>query len=159
PLAAVLGQVEVALRRDREPGEYRDTLRSVAEEVRHLHRLTEALLFLARADADADLPDLQTMDLAGWATEHCGRWGIGHPDARLDLQSDGPLPIVRAHPELLGQLLDNLLDNAVKYGPAGGPIRVSMTTRAGDAELAVADSGPGIAPEDVPHLFDPFFRS
>jgi signal transduction histidine kinase len=99
------------------------------------------------------------MDLAAWASEHVGKWRLAHPDTRLELQSDGPPAIVRAHPELLAQLFDNLLDNAVKYGPPGGPVRVSITTRAGEAELAVEDSGPGIAPEDLPHLFDPFFRS
>src|SRR5205085_3391883 len=124
PLAAVLGQVEVALRRDRDPADYRETLRSVADEVRHLHRLTESLLFLARADADAGLPDLAAVDPATWATDHAARWRTAHPDARLEVIVDGPVPAVRAHPELLAQLVDNLLDNAVKYGPAAGPVRL-----------------------------------
>jgi len=72
---------------------------------------------------------------------------------------EGPIPAVRAHPELLAQLVDNLLDNAVKYGPPGGPIRLHIAQRDGSVELAVADSGPGIAAEDLPHVFDPFFRS
>jgi signal transduction histidine kinase len=159
PLAAVLGQVEVALRRDRHAAEYRDTLRSVADEIRHLHRLTEALLFLARADAEADLPDLQLIDLAAWASEHVGKWRAAHPDTRVDVDADGSNPSVRAHPELLVQLLDNLLDNAVKYGPPSGPIQVRVRTRDGETELAVEDSGQGISPEDLPHVFDPFFRS
>jgi two-component system, OmpR family, sensor kinase len=159
PLAAILGQVEVALRRDRDAAEYRDTLRSVADEIRHLHRLTEALLFLARADAEAGLPNLQLVDLAAWASEHVGKWRAAHPDTRIDVEADGSNPGVRAHPELLAQLVDNLLDNAVKYGPPGGPIQVRVRTQDGEAELAVEDSGPGISPEDLPHIFDPFFRS
>jgi heavy metal sensor kinase len=159
PLAAVLGQVEVALRRDRDAAEYRDTLRSVADEVRHLHRLTEALLFLARADAEAGLPNLQLIDLAAWASEHVGKWRAAHPDTRVDMEADGSNPGVRAHPELLAQLVDNLLDNAVKYGPPSGPIQVRARTRDGETELAVDDSGPGISPDDLPHVFDPFFRS
>jgi heavy metal sensor kinase len=159
PLAAMLGQVEVALRRDRDATDYKDTLRSVADEVRHLHRLTEALLFLARADADAGLPDLKAMDPGAWVTGHAGEWRTAHPDARLIVDVDGTVPPVRAHPELLAQLLDNLLDNAVKYGPADGPVRVQIGQRDGAVELAVEDSGPGITAEDLPHVFDPFFRS
>ena len=66
---------------------------------------------------------------------------------------------VRAHPPLLGQLLDNLLDNARTHGGPGTPIRVE-TSREGDVlVLAVEDAGPGIPTEDIPHIFEPFYRS
>jgi heavy metal sensor kinase len=159
PLATMLGQVEVALRRDRDASEYRTTLGAVADEVRHLHRLTEALLFLARADAEAAHPDLSELDLARWATDHVEHWRGVHPDARVDVIVDGSVPPVRAHPELFAQLLDNLLDNAVKYSPAGSPVVVRIAARDGGAELTVEDTGPGISAEDLPHVFDPFFRS
>jgi two-component system, OmpR family, sensor kinase len=159
PLATVLGQVEVALRRDRDTAEYRTTLTAVADEVRHLHRLTEALLFLARADAEAAHPDLSELDLGRWVTDHVDRWRAARPDARVDVVVDGAVPLVRAHPELLAQLLDNLLDNAVKYDLAGSLIVVRVRAQVGGAELAVEDAGPGISPEDLPHVFDPFFRS
>jgi two-component system, OmpR family, sensor kinase len=159
PLAAMLGQVEVALRRDRDVLEYRDTLRSVADEVRHLHRVTEALLFLARADADAALPDLRVLDLAGWANEHIGKWRTAHPDSHVHLDADRVLSPIRAHPELLAQLIDNLLDNAVKYGSAGGTIHVRIGMEGESVSLSVQDSGSGIALEDLPHVFDPFVRS
>lgn len=155
PLAAMLGQVEVALRRDREAADYRDTLRSVADEVRHLHRLTEALLFLARADADAARPDLQTIDLPAWAVAHGERWRERNAGVRLDVVATGDASRVRAHPELLAQLVDNLLDNAVKYGPASGPVAMRISGPA----LTVEDAGPGIHPADLSHVFDPFFRA
>jgi heavy metal sensor kinase len=157
PLATVLGQVEVALRRDREPGEYRDTLRHVAAEVQHLRRMTEALLFLARADPEANLPDLVVLDLTAWACEHVARWRTENAGTRIEIAADGLRSPVRAHPELLAQLIDNLLDNAVKYGRE--PIRVRVSRHAGDTEVALEDAGPGIPSEDLPHLFDPFFRS
>jgi signal transduction histidine kinase len=153
----MLGHVEVALRRDREPAEYRDTLRNVADEVRHLHRLTEALLFLARADAEANLPDLVELDLAAWVPEHVAKWRAANPAIRVEVEATGSAFSIRAHPELLAQLIDNLLDNAVKYGRE--PIRVRVGRRDNEMALVVEDTGPGIAADDLPHVFDPFFRS
>ena len=63
-----------------------------------------------------------------------------------------------ADPERIAQILDNLLGNAVKYSPAEQPIRVQV--RGGDAaQVSVEDRGPGVAPEDLPHLFDRFYRT
>ncbi len=69
PLAAVIGQVEVALRRDRSPDEYRRVLESVLAQAGRLRRVIEALLFLARSEADAGLPGLERVDLATWIPE------------------------------------------------------------------------------------------
>ncbi|HEX3151769.1 MAG TPA: ATP-binding protein [Gemmataceae bacterium] len=159
PLASMLGKVEVALRRERDEASYRDTLSSVADEIRHLNRLTEALLFLARADAEAGLPNLADMDLAEWMSTFLGEWQSAHKASRVELIVEGSAPRVRAHSELLGQLVDNLLDNAIKYGPVGKPIVVRVRQSDGAVELSVEDAGPGIAAEDLPHVFDPFFRS
>jgi heavy metal sensor kinase len=159
PLAAMLGQVEVALRRDRDPADYRDTLRAVADQARHLHRLTEGLLFLARADAEAGLPGLADVRLPEWLTDYLEAWRSAHPNVRVELTVDDQPASIRAHPELLAQLLDNLLDNAVKYGPAGGPVQVHVSTTDRGVDLIVADAGPGIAADDLPRVFEPFFRS
>ena len=75
----------------------------------------------------------------------------------MRLQSDEAW--VRAHPPLLGQLLDNLLDNALEHGRPGTPIFVETIREGGVVVLAVEDAGPGILPEDLPHVFEPFYRS
>ena len=67
--------------------------------------------------------------------------------------------MVRTHPQLLAQLLDNLLDNAAKYSPAGTAIRLRVTVAETTVECSVEDRGSGIAPEDLPHIFEPFYRS
>ena len=66
---------------------------------------------------------------------------------------------IKAHPALLGQLLDNLLENAAKHGDANSPIVVETMGSQHEAVLAVEDRGAGIAPEDIPHVFEPFYRS
>src|SRR5262249_52927799 len=127
PLAAMLGQAEVALRRDRPPEEYRRVLALVHDQAGHLSRIVEALLFLARADAEGELAGLEVLDLARWLPEQRPRWG-GHEraaDLRLEQASPGPCR-VKVQPVLLGQLLDNLLDNAFRYSAPGTPVRVSL---------------------------------
>jgi signal transduction histidine kinase len=166
PLAALLGQIEVALRRNRSPEEYRRVLSAVQTQAGHLRQIMEMLLFLARADAEAKLPGLQTVDLEPWLGEHLQAWS-GHPrsaDLRLeaepttDMASDHRFA-VEAQPPPLGQLVDNLLDNACKYSEPGTPISLGLRVEKGDVCLEVKDRGCGIAPEDLPHVFDAFYRS
>jgi heavy metal sensor kinase len=160
PLAAMLGQVEVALRRDRPTEEYRRALTQVHGQTVHLRRIVEALLFLARADAEAELDGLEVLDVAAWLLEQQRGWS-GHPRA-ADLELAG-LPtepiLVKVQPLLLGQLLENLVDNACKYSEPGSPVAVSLRPEAGAVALVVQDRGCGIAPEDLPHVFEPFYRS
>ncbi|HZY84983.1 MAG TPA: ATP-binding protein [Gemmataceae bacterium] len=159
PLTALLGQAEVALLRPRSPEEYRRVLELVRGQAGGLRRIVESLLFLARADADAQLPDLEVLDLAAWLPEHLRAWpdhGRG-ADLRLDVRP-GPLR-VRAQAALLGQLLDNLLDNACKYSERGTPITLAARAEGGVVALSVEDAGGGIAGEDLPHVFEPFYRS
>src|SRR5262249_33141381 len=66
---------------------------------------------------------------------------------------------VRAQPALLGQLVDNLLDNAVKYSAPGSPVTLRVARDTSGALLSVEDRGAGIAAEDLPHIFEPFYRS
>jgi signal transduction histidine kinase len=159
PLAGIIGQAEVALRRDRDPDEYRQALGAVLAEAGRLRRVTEALLFLARSEADAGLPGVEPTDLAAWVPGRLRRWA-DHPRA-ADLRFEPPaVPAVAAvHPDLFGELLDALVDNALKYSPAGTPVTVRVGRENGAAWVEVEDRGCGIAPDDLPHLFRPFTRS
>jgi heavy metal sensor kinase len=160
PLAAMLGQVDVALRRDRPPEEYRRVLALVHDQAAHLSRIVEALLFLARADAEGELAGLEVLDLARWLPEQRRRWDehARAADLRVEQTAPGPCP-VRAQPVLLGQLLDNLVDNAFRYSAPGTPVRVSLGRDGAAVVLAVEDAGRGIAPGDLPHVFEPFYRT
>jgi heavy metal sensor kinase len=160
PLTAVLGQIEVVLRRERAPEEYRRVLTLVQGKAAQLREMVEMLLFLARADAEARLPHLETIDLAAWLPEHLRTWSE-HPRSRdltVEAPGDGAYE-VKAQVPLLGQLVDNLLENACKYSAAGSPVIVRLWRDAETIGISVEDQGTGIEAADLPHLFEPFYRS
>ncbi|MDR3633332.1 MAG: ATP-binding protein [Isosphaeraceae bacterium] len=160
PLTVLIGQIEVALRRERKVDEYRAVLKSALGRAIQLGQILEALLFLARAEGDAQLPTSEPVDLNRWVAGHLAAAPAAelYPDVVFH-----PAPVrtlwVRAHPPLLGQLLDNLLDNARKYGATTPPVRVTTAQESGMAVLAVEDAGLGIPAEEVHRVFEPFYRS
>jgi heavy metal sensor kinase len=158
PLAAMLGQVEVALRRSREPAEYQQTLTMVREHAIHLQAIVEALLFLARTEAEAKSPNAEPLELGAWMKRHLSSWS-SHPRASdLCLECAADLGIMAPAP-LLSQLIDNLLDNACKYSEPGSPITIHVGTSGDHARVLVEDRGSGIPARDLPHIFEPFYRS
>lgn len=156
PLTAMLGQMEVALRRDRDPVEYRRVLTTAVAQAERLRQIVESLLFLARSDADAELPGVECIDLRVWVREYLG----GHPQEReIRVSASQHVPPVQVHPVLLGQVIGNLIDNACKYSAPGTPVIVSVTAEGGAAHLTVEDKGCGIEASEVGRVFEPFFRS
>ncbi|MBN9520160.1 HAMP domain-containing protein [bacterium] len=160
PLGTILGQVEVALRRSRPPEEYERVLGVVRRQTADLTRCVEALLFLARSDADAPLPPAEPIDLRAWLPEFLATRTVlpRHGDVSFE-----PAPAARlcvaAHPPLLREAVGNLIDNALKYSPPGTPVVVRAAAAGGNVTLAVEDRGPGVAEADLPHVFEPFFRA
>src|SRR5262249_20608258 len=172
PLTALRGEVEVALRRDRPAEEYRAALAQARDRAVRLGQIVEAMLFLARADAEADLAALETLDLAAVVPEQLRRWE-GHARAADLHHKAGPGPIeVRAQAVLLGQLLDNLVDNALRYSDPGSPVMVELSVREGSAVLAGGDGraggwggggwgagGRGSGRTALPPVLEPFYRT
>ncbi|HBI41284.1 MAG TPA: histidine kinase [Planctomycetales bacterium] len=160
PLTAILGQIEVLFRRDRPVEEYDRVLKLVQKQAAHLRLIVEMLLFLARADAETKLTQLETIDLSAWLADHLQTWAahVRTADLKWDAASVGPY-WVKAQPPLLGQLVDNLLDNATKYSEAGTAVVIVIGEESGLVTLAVEDEGCGIAPDDLPHVFEAFYRS
>jgi two-component system OmpR family sensor kinase len=160
PITVLTGQLEVALRQDRAPEEYRRVLRAALARGVQLRQIVEALLFLGGADADAAVPDVEPLELNRWTAEHLA--GPLPTNCANEIVHDAALgePLwIKVHSGLLAQLIDNLLDNACKYSRPGSTVRV-RSWREGDlAVLAVEDTGQGISEEDLPRVFEPFFRS
>jgi signal transduction histidine kinase len=160
PLTALLGQIEVCLRRERPAEEYKRVLALVRGQADQLRHIVEMLLFLARADGEAMLPDRETINLLPWLDEYRQRW-VQHARA-ADLHyavEAGEELRVNVQPPLLGQLLDNLLENAFKFSRLGTPVVLRVTGTAGYAKLFVEDNGPGLAGDELAHVFEPFYRS
>ncbi|MGE3809246.1 MAG: ATP-binding protein [Gemmataceae bacterium] len=158
PLTALLGQIEVARRKPRSGEEYRELLDGLHEEAGRLRQIVEGLLFLARADADAIAPELETLDLSNWLPGYFAKWAAQSRGGDLQLHVE-PACRVRAHPPLIAQLLDNLLENACKYSPPGSSITLSSIRQGHIVELTVGDEGWGMSPDEAARVFDPFYRS
>lgn len=162
PLATLLGELQLALRRPREAGAYRVALEEMRGDVEALAHLTEDLLVLARLQSDA-APAREPVRVDAFVQEAV-RMARGHAEARgvrvevVGLEAAGDLEIRAVRGEL-ARLLRNLIDNAVTHSPTGEAVVVTITAGPRTLELAVVDVGPGVAPEDRQHIFAPFFRS
>ncbi|HEX3658457.1 MAG TPA: HAMP domain-containing sensor histidine kinase [Pirellulales bacterium] len=160
PISGLLSLVEVIRRRQRPAGEYEEALDRIHHEATRMRQMIESLLFLARNESDAAAVQTEPVDLNVWIPEQLQRWShhARAADFRSAVASDRPA-WVDAQPVLLSQIFDNLLDNACKYSEPGSPITISVWTESTETGFAVADQGPGIAPEDLPRIFEPFFRA
>ena len=159
PLAAVRNEAEVALRRPREAAAYQQTLRTILTDVERLGTMIEQLLQLARIDADADL-QREAVELGRLSREAVARWHAAAADRQLRLACRAEQPAyVRANAIHLDTVLDNLLDNAVKYTPEGGTIDVAVASNATHVSLSVTDTGIGFDPDAAARLFDRFHRA
>jgi two-component system, OmpR family, sensor kinase len=160
PLTGMLSTLEVARRRERSAADYAQVLDQVHAEAVRMRQIVESLLFLARGDSDRMQLEREPIELDAWLQGELARWTNGPrgSDLRAELHLE-PGAWIGAQPVLLAQLLDNLLDNATKYSPTGASIFVRSWREGGSAGFSVADEGPGIAPADLPHVFEPFFRS
>ncbi|HEY7312622.1 MAG TPA: HAMP domain-containing sensor histidine kinase [Gemmataceae bacterium] len=161
PLTAVLGQVEVALRQERSATEYQRVLELVRRRAGDMRETVELLLFLARMPARTALPQTRIVNLAEWLGQRMRCWAE-HPRVG-DIQWPNEAEIagweIRTQPALLGQVFENLVDNACKYSDPGTPITIRIEQAWRGVRLIVADRGQGIDAADLPHLCDPFYRS
>jgi two-component system sensor histidine kinase KdpD len=160
PLAAITGAAS-ALRDAAEglaPAERVELLDTIADEAERLERLLANLLDMTRLESggvELRREWVPIEEIVGAALGRLERRLAGRAVA-TDLPED--LPLVAADPLLLEQLLVNLVENAVKYTPAGSPIELSAAVRDGALELAVADRGPGIPRAAESRVFEKFFR-
>jgi heavy metal sensor kinase len=158
PLTVILAQVQTALKRERSPSEYRRSLESCLRAAQRMRKLVESLLDLAQFDAGQQQLKHFPFDLAETAQD-CIDLVQPLAEARgIKLSANLPSLSCVGDPERISQVLTNLLTNAVEYTPPGGEVRIEAQSKNGMACVDVADTGPGIPPEELPHLFDRFYR-
>ncbi|MBB3178045.1 ATP-binding protein [Variovorax sp. Sphag1AA] len=159
PLSRLRTELELALRRPRDPEVYVETLNSCMEEVERLTLLVEELLLLARLDTGQEHIPAESVTLNQLAEAAVQRLESRARERQVALVVDAPVPVV-AH---IGRgpadlVLANLLDNALKFSSPGGRVTVRIAKEGEEALMSVADAGPGLREGEMSRLFDRFFR-
>jgi signal transduction histidine kinase len=160
PLTVIRSSVEHLNRhRDRPLGDDAEALDDIDAEVAHLSLLVDDLLLLARSDSGAVPMDRVALDLGDVASDAATSLGRLAGDRGVGLEVDPEPAMLDADPVRIRQLVTILVDNAIRHSPRGGTVLVRVRVEAGSAVLEVADQGPGLRPEDMPHVFDRFYRA
>jgi heavy metal sensor kinase len=158
PLAIIRTQVEYALARARTPEQYRETMQTCLRASSRMTHLIEELLALARADAGKLDLQQQPVDLQALVEESVALFEPLADINQIHFQCDLQPAEVTGDATRLGQVITNLLSNAIKYNRPGGSVTVTLTRDPQHVVLTVADTGIGIPEEDVPHIFERFYR-
>ncbi len=161
PLALIRATAELALRRERDPEGYRNSLRQIEHEAEHMTALTESLLTLARADSDGLGMTMQSTDLSELIHSAVQQYAALAIEKGVTLRAAATQPPVRAAADASGirRILSILVDNALKHTPAGGTVTVSAAAGAARVTLTVEDTGEGIPATALPHIFERFYRA
>jgi signal transduction histidine kinase len=160
PLTVIRSSVEHLVRhRDRPAGESAEALEDIDAEVTHLTALVDDLLLLARSDSGSVPMEHQALDLGDVAFEAASALGRAAEARGVSVLVDPEPAIVDGDPARLRQLVTILVDNAVRHSPRAGTVTVTVRMAGRTASIDVSDQGPGVRDEDMPHVFDRFWRA
>ena len=156
PLTVLKGNIDVMLMDQALDPESREQYERMSGEVARLIRLTSNLLYLASADAGRE-PERRPVEVDVLCLEVVRQSRDLRPDVKVALGNEDQVTVIGDRDQLK-QMVLNLVENAIKYTPAGGEVSLSLHRNGSKAELTVADTGPGIHPEMLPHIFQRFYR-
>src|SRR5262249_4938413 len=160
PLNNLRGELDVALQKPRSPEEYVEAIGSGLEECGRLGRIIDSLLFVARAEDPQGQIDREMFDVG----EEIGNIReffepVAH-ESGVQIVSDVSAPIAaNLNRPLFQRAIGNLVSNALAHTPAGGAVTLRARSEDGTIALEVADTGQGLPPDDLPHVFDRFYRA
>ncbi len=159
PLTILRGELETMVDDPHLADELRGRLASLLEEVIHLSKIVEQLFTLTQLDSGEQRKEWTRFDLAELVHTTADQMSLLAEDKRISLSCEASQPAyVQADRSRIKQVIVNLLDNAIKYTPANGRVRVNVHGVNGHAVLEVEDNGIGIPPEALPHVFERFYR-
>jgi len=158
PIGNMLGEAQVALTRERTPKQYREVIESAAAECERLSAIIDNLLFVARADAAEQQVNRSVFNGRSALEKIASFYQALAEDRHVAISCRGKADVF-ADPILFNRAISNLVDNALRFTAEGGEIQISIGDLDGGTEVSVRDSGSGIAPEHLPHVFDRFYRA
>lgn len=160
PLTVIRSSVDHLLRHRSEPvGAVGTALEDIDEEVTHMTSMVEDLLLLARSDSGGVELERVPLDLGDVAADGASALSKPAMDRGVRVEVDPEPAVIAGDPARLRQLVMILVDNAIRHSPTNGRVGVQVRPAGGGAALVVEDEGPGIRPEDLPHVFERFYRA
>lgn len=161
PLTIMRGEIEVTLRRTRSIVEYKEKLADIHKEILWMAKIVENLLTLSRADSDKNFLELKSTKPDKLIREIIESFKTAAIKNSITIEEkfDKSLSNILIDRDKIRQVVNNLLDNAIKYTGKGGNIKISMLKKNNDILIDVTDTGIGIKDEDLPFVFNRFFRA
>ena len=159
PLSVIEAESTLALQKERPPSDYRQSLETISQETRRMSSLTEQLLTLARADAGKEQWNFREVNVGRLITNLSTDVEVLCQEKGLSCQLGQTQDlVVKGDEARLRELFMNLLDNAIRYTPAPGAVSVSLRREGEMAVVTVKDTGVGIPTEEIPFIFERFYR-